>query len=132
MSSLTKLASIRAVAVKIGIQAQYVEYEGEAGLEECETIRSKVQEIANEVIANAPKNEIRFMQVSEMHTVCRHIPENIPTNKPARVVIYNRDYGIPCGGTHVRRLGEIGKVTITKVKCKKGITKVSYSVEGIN
>lgn len=110
----------------------FVEYEGEASPEECETIRGQIQEIVTEVTTSAPENEIRFMPVSEMHTVCRHVPKNIPTNKPARVVIYNGDYGIPCGGTHVRKLDEIGKVTITKVKCKKGITKVSYRVEGIN
>jgi Ser-tRNA(Ala) deacylase AlaX len=97
----------------------FVEYEGEANLEERETIRSQIQENVNEVIASASENEIRFMQVTEMHTVCRHVPIDIPTNKPARVVIYNGDYGIPCGGTHVRKLDEIGKVTITKVKCKK-------------
>lgn len=110
----------------------FVEYNGEATPEQCAQIREQLQVIVDEVSANAPENEIRFMPVDEMHTVCRHVPENIPSNKPARVVIYNGDYGIPCGGTHVRKLDEIGKITITKVVCKKGITKVSYSVEGIN
>jgi len=32
-----------------------------------------------------------------------------------------------CGGTHVTSSGEIGKITIRKIKCKKGITKISYS-----
>lgn len=36
------------------------------------------------------------------------------------------------GGTHVADLHDIGKITITKVKTKKGLTKVSYAVEGIN
>lgn len=110
----------------------FVEYEGEAMPEQCDDIREKVQAVVDEIIAAAPENEIRFMPVSEMHTICRHVPDNVPTNKPARVVIYNGDYGIPCGGTHVRKLNEIGKVTITKVKSKKGLTKASYSVEGIN
>eukprot|EP00160_Parvularia_atlantis_P006657 Unigene15840_Nuclearia_a/m.47163 Unigene15840_Nuclearia_a/g.47163 ORF Unigene15840_Nuclearia_a/g.47163 Unigene15840_Nuclearia_a/m.47163 type:complete len:267 (-) Unigene15840_Nuclearia_a:92-892(-) len=36
--------------------------------------------------------------------------------------------GCPCGGTHVERLGELGQVTITKVKStpKKREVKVSY------
>lgn len=110
----------------------FVEYEGEATPEQYESIRSQVQAIIDDVIPNAPENEIRFMPVDEMHTVCRHVPENIPTNKPARVVIYNGDYGIPCGGTHVKKLSGIGKITITKIKCKKGVTKVSYGVEGVN
>lgn len=110
----------------------FVEYEGEATPEQCEDVRRQVQAIVDKVVAAAPESEIRFMPVTEMHTMCRHVPENIPTNKPARVVIYNGNYGIPCGGTHVKKLDEIGKIVITKIKCKKGVTKISYSVEGIN
>ncbi len=110
----------------------FVEYQGEVNPEEIETIRTQIEQIANEAVEKDSQNEIRFMPVSEMHTVCRHVPPSIPTNKPARVVIYNGDFGIPCGGTHVRNLHDIGKITITKIKSKKGLTKVSYTVEGIN
>jgi Ser-tRNA(Ala) deacylase AlaX len=72
------------------------------------------------------------MPVSEMHTVCRHVPTTIPTHKPARVVIYHSNFGVPCGGTHVADMHDIGAIAITKVKTKKGLTKVSYVVEGIN
>lgn len=110
----------------------FVEYDGEVTSEEAEVIREQIEQVVNEVIDAGGRNEVRFMPVSEMHTVCRHVPQNIPTNKPARVVIYNDDFGVPCGGTHVANLRDIGKVTITKVKTKKGLTKVSYAVEGIN
>lgn len=110
----------------------FVEYDGEATPEQCEAIRGQLQGVVDKTIADGSTNEIRFMPVAEMPAICRHVPDNIPPNKPARVVIYNGDYGIPCGGTHVRKLDEIGKVTITKLKCKKGVTKISYSVKGIN
>ena len=110
----------------------FVEYEGEIAPEEAESIRQQLEQVANEVIEKGGRNEIRFMPVSEMHTVCRHVPPNIPTNKPARVVIYNGDFGVPCGGTHVTDLQDIGRMTVIKVKTKKGLTKVSYAVEGIN
>lgn len=110
----------------------FVEYEGESSPEEAETTRQQIETIANEVIGQGGRNETRFIPVSEMHTVCRHVPPNIPTNKPARVVIYNGDFGVPCGGTHVRDLHDVGRITITRVKTKKGLTKVSYTVEGIN
>lgn len=47
-------------------------------------------------------------------------------------LVYLGDFGVPCGGTHVRNLKDIGKIVVTKVKSKKGLTKVSYRVEGIN
>lgn len=110
----------------------FVEYEGEIASEDVEAVRSHIEQITNEIIAKGGRNEIRFMPVSEMYTICRHVPTNIPANKPARVVIYNGSFGVPCGGTHVADLNDIGRVTITKVKSKKGLTKVPYAVEGIN
>lgn len=34
----------------------------------------------------------------------------------------------PCGGTHVRRLGEVGRVVVRGIKRQKGVSKVSYEV----
>lgn len=110
----------------------FVEYEGELAPEEAENLSRQIESIANNAITEGGENEIRFMPVNEMHTVCRHVPENIPANKPARVVIYNGNFGVPCGGTHVKNLSEIDRMSITKVKSKKGIIKVSYAVAGIN
>ncbi|HEX3568408.1 MAG TPA: alanine--tRNA ligase-related protein [Candidatus Saccharimonadales bacterium] len=110
----------------------FVEYDAEITPEEAERIQKDIEKVANEIIAKGSHNEIRFMPVSEMDTVCKHVPDNIPTNKPARVVLYDETFGIPCGGTHVKNVYDIGRITISKVKSKKGITKVSYAVEGIN
>ena len=35
---------------------------------------------------------------------------------------------IPCGGTHVRSTGELIGLVINKIKCKKNVVKVSYSI----
>jgi len=53
-------------------------------------------------------------------------------NSPSRIVLYADDFGIPCGGTHVRQVSDIGPITITKLKIKKGVARVSYAVAGIN
>ncbi|KAF2791348.1 hypothetical protein K505DRAFT_249170 [Melanomma pulvis-pyrius CBS 109.77] len=34
----------------------------------------------------------------------------------------------PCGGTHVERLGEVGRVVVRGVKRSKGVSRVSYEV----
>ena len=106
-----------------------VEFEGSWEPERAEELRQAIESKANELIQRGTDNTLKFMPVEEMHTVAGM---NIPTNKPARVVIYGDNFGIPCGGTHVKNLSEIGVVHVPKVKEKKGIIRVSYSVEGIN
>lgn len=110
----------------------FVEYAADITPDEAERTRQEIEKAANEIIARGSHNEIRFMPVSEMHAVCKQVPDNIPTNKPARIVLYSKTFGIPCGGTHVKDVHDIGRLIITKVKSKKGITKVSYAVDGIN
>ena len=37
--------------------------------------------------------------------------------------------GCPCGGTHVRTTGELGKVKVEAVKVKGKVTRISYTVD---
>jgi len=109
----------------------FVEYEtGDAVADDA--TRQSIQTKVDELSTRDYQNKIMFMPPSEMGAYCRHVPANLPTNKPSRIVLYADDFGIPCGGTHVRTAREIGKIEVTKVKSKKGITKVNYRVEGVN
>jgi len=47
------------------------------------------------------------------------------------VTILEGTEGCPCGGTHVGDVREIGGVNVTGVRVKKGVTRVSYTVEGM-
>jgi Ser-tRNA(Ala) deacylase AlaX len=97
------------------------------------TVQGSVQREVDALVSSGDYvNKILFIPVSKMGQYCHHVPENIPTNKPARLVLYADDFGIPCGGTHVQLVRDIGKIDVTKVKSKKGITRVNYRVEGIN
>ncbi len=69
------------------------------------------------------------MPVEEMHTICAHVPDYIPRNKPARVVVYANTFGIPCGGTHVAKIEDVGPIVITKIKKDGDTIKVSYALE---
>lgn len=53
-----------------------------------------------------------------------------PEGKKARFVYFDtyESLGCGCGGTHVSKTGELGKVVIRKIKSKKGITRISYKV----
>lgn len=109
-----------------------VEYAGTWVSERADELRVQIEDRTNYFIDRGGENKIKFMPVDEMYEVCRHVPENIPKNKPGRVVIYGDNFGIPCGGTHVTNLEQIGATRIPKVKEKKGVIRVSYTVDGIN
>ena len=109
-----------------------IEYSGSWQAEKAEELRIAIEQKANELIQAGTENTIRLMPVEDMRAVCRHVPDNIPTNKPARVVMYGEHFGIPCGGTHVKNLREIGTVHVPKLSEKKDIIRVNYTVEGIN
>jgi Ser-tRNA(Ala) deacylase AlaX len=78
-----------------------IEYSGTWEPEKAESLRSEIETLANQLIEKGSHNTLRFMPVEEMHNYCRHVPDNLPKNKPGRVVMYD-DFGVPCGGTHVR------------------------------
>jgi Ser-tRNA(Ala) deacylase AlaX len=51
---------------------------------------------------------------------------------PRVVVMLAGTEGCPCGGTHVADVAEIGAVQVTGVRVKKGVTRVSYTIEGMS
>ncbi|HSX30564.1 MAG TPA: alanine--tRNA ligase-related protein [Candidatus Saccharimonadales bacterium] len=109
----------------------FVEYDT-GDFEADDATQQAIQAKVDELSTSDYQNQVMFMPAGEMGKYCRHVPANLPTNKPSRIVLYADNFGVPCGGTHVQAVTEIGKVEIAKVKSKKGVTKVSYRVEGIN
>lgn len=97
-----------------------------------ESLPAKLQQRINELLQSDYQNKIMFMPPEEMGKYCRHVPANIPKNKPSRIVLYSDTFGIPCGGTHVKALKDIGAVKVAGIKVKKGVAKIAYSVDGIN
>lgn len=106
----------------------YVEYAGDVNPEEKEKRRSEIEKACQTIIAKDAQTTLRFMDVEEMKAVCHFVPENLPTGKPMRVVLYG-DFGVPCGGTHVAHLGEIGKMTIRKIKNDRANIRIAYDVD---
>ena len=105
-----------------------IEYAGSWDPEKAEQLKQDIEAQANTSIAAGSQNRLMFMPVAEMHKYCRHVPENLPQNKPARLVIYGEDFGIPCGGTHVKDIADVGSVSINKLKHKKGKIRLSYAI----
>lgn len=107
----------------------YVEYNGSLESVDVEKLKGDLETICNQIIQKGIKTSILFMPKEEMNSVCAFVPEYIPENKPARVVMYG-DFGIPCGGTHVNNLSDIGGVSIRKIKQDGENIRVSYTLIG--
>lgn len=108
-------------------EGPYIEYAGTLGEVDKEKLKTDIEAAANKVIAQNTAVTIRFMPKEQMHEVCHHVPEYLPEGKPARVVMYG-DFGVPCGGTHVNNLGEVGKLTIRKLRQDGASIRVAYDV----
>lgn len=106
----------------------FVEYQVPSHSEVPENLITIVQEKVNTLSVSDYVNKLLFVDKADLVKYCRHVPENLPTNKPTRIVLYADDFGIPCGGTHVNQVSKIGDITVTKIKVKKGIAKLSYSI----
>jgi len=105
----------------------YVEYAGSTSDTDREKLRLDIEQSCNTFIRERRKTTLRFMPKGEMHTVCHFVPDYIPEGKPARVVMYG-DFGVPCGGTHVSNLSEIGSMTIRKIKPGGANIRVAYNI----
>ena len=105
----------------------YVEYEGNLpeDLEQREQLRKNLEQKMNEFVSSGITTQIKFVTKDEMKDLVRHVPANLPENKPSRIVLYG-DFAVPCGGTHVANLSDIGVMSIKKLGIKNGNIKVSY------
>lgn len=96
-------------------EGPYIEYAGVLDESTKENLKTEIERISNEIIQKNIPVTIRF------------ISDQIVNGKPARVVMYG-DFSVPCGGTHVNALGEIGQLTIRKIKQDKDAVRISYDV----
>ena len=108
-------------------QGPYVEYKGTLNETEREKIKGDIERVANEFVKEGKATVLRFMPKEEMKSVCYFVPDYLPADKPARVVMYG-EFGIPCGGTHVANVSDIKGITIPKVKLEGENIRVRYEI----
>jgi len=105
----------------------YVEYSGTGRETEKETLKKTIENLCNKFIKEGSQVKPVFMEKAEMKSVCHFVPDNIPTNKPARVIMFG-NFGMPCGGTHVVNISEIKEMTIRKIKTDGSKIRVAYDI----
>ena len=84
-------------------------------------------ELISPAVFHQPSTRKNEFVIEWANWCCVDVDDYIPEGKPVRVVSM-AGYGCPCGGTHVDNLRELGKVEVTKIKSKKGNTRVSYKL----
>lgn len=89
----------------------WIKFDGELSKAEL----TKVENIAAGAIKEKRAVTIRFVDLEELKKICRHVPEKLPATNLRVVQIEGFD-AIPCGGTHVKNLSEIGDFKVIRVE----------------
>jgi len=102
-----------------------VEYRGELTAS-ADEIKNKIEAEINRLVMLGFKTRAEMASAANIAEKSWFVPNNMPADKPMRVVTILGDKGVPCGGTHVADISEIGPITVRYVKAKKGDIKVAY------
>lgn len=104
----------------------YIEYAGTFSGE----VREEIERRVNEMVASNLPVVMRESSFEEIRAKCRFIPAGLPTNKPLRTVQIGGRELVPCGGIHVRALGEVGRIIVAAMERdpKSGNTILKYRI----
>lgn len=105
----------------------YVEYAGTLDSIDIEKLQKDLGAICNDTIKKDAQTRSFLVTLDELKKLCESVPEYLPQNKPIRVVVFE-DFYVPCGGTHVSRLSEIGALFVKKIKAKGELVRISYTI----
>lgn len=108
-------------------EGPYVEFAGEPG-DGADSLLADLQAKVDRLIADAPQVSQAQVSLEELQQRCWIVPPNLPSDKPLRTITIHSLDPVPCGGTHVGSLSEVGSVNVVKMKTRKGVTKISYRI----
>jgi Ser-tRNA(Ala) deacylase AlaX len=109
-------------------EGAYVEYCATMDETERETLIPKLEQEVTDLIAKAHPVTVQLVSYDELKKVSRFVPSYLPKDKPTRAMIVGDYFAIPCGGTHVSNTQQVKKVSIEKIKNKKGNVRISYAI----
>jgi Ser-tRNA(Ala) deacylase AlaX len=123
--------SMRAVKGYHFDEGPYVEFEGEPEGSDTVAFLASLQNKINLMISKESQVYEEQVTFDELKQRCLNAPPNIPADKQLRTITIHSLDPVPCGGTHVKCLSEIGAVNVVKIKKRKGLTKISYRVHDL-
>ena len=104
----------------------YVEFKGTTDAE-LATLPEKLNEVLNEVITDDIGTVVEALTAEETGARCDCDSSSYPLGESGTIrVVTIGGMPCPCGGTHVKSTKELQGLSVTKVKKKKDIYKISY------
>jgi Ser-tRNA(Ala) deacylase AlaX len=93
--------------------------------------KAEIQARVDEMVAADMDVKIHFWDEDKAKKECTGVMEALKGDEEdgVRVVEIGSEGSYPCGGTHVQRLKECGRVVVRGIKRQKGVSKVSYEVQ---
>ncbi len=112
----------------------YVEYAGKLPADDVAALPARLTAAMAAAVAAGGAVAARLLPFDDAAAACGGaLPPHIPAGATPRIVtMLPGEPGCPCGGTHVADVAAIGRVAVTAVRVKKGTTRVSYVVEGMD
>jgi len=107
-------------------EGPYVQYHGRC--DDVESVRKSIEERSQEMIDTGCETKVINVTPAEVQRHCLFPGVKFPDVPSVRIICVWGEKGCPCGGTHVKNINEIGKITIPKIKVSKGEIRVSYRV----
>ena len=106
----------------------YVKYKGL--VDDAGTLQQQLEESMSRLIAQDHVVMTEEATVEELSKRAKFVSPNLPEGKPLRILQISGFDAMPDGGVHVKKLGELGQVSIPSIRCKKkkGSTTVKYEV----
>ena len=105
----------------------YVEFVNDWNVDAPTLVDDANKKLANDVAISLDVSA----NLSDFETIARIRPALapfIPKDKPSRIVTIGNYISLPCGGTHVGNLAQLGSIKVTKVKRQKSNVRVSYEM----
>jgi Ser-tRNA(Ala) deacylase AlaX len=93
------------------------------------TAKEAIQARVDELVKRDLDVGIHFWSEQEARQKCLGADGGLKGDEDGvRVVQIGEEGSYPCGGTHVGKLGECGRIVVRNVKRQKGVSKIGYEV----
>jgi len=103
----------------------YVEFscqDGNANAVDLDAVNAEIEKL---ITQNDPISA-HIVSREEFKKLCPAASDPASSNQPIRIVCFGESPYQPCGGTHVKSLGELAGLTASKQKLKGAVMRISY------